>query len=382
MRVLMLSKACVVGAYQRKLEEMVRQAPDLTLCVLVPPSWRDPARGELRLERAHVRGYELRVTPIRCNGNFHLHHYPRLGRELRDFQPDLVHIDEEPYNLATWQALWHARRVGARTVFFTWQNIARRYPPPFSWCERWVLRHADCAIAGTQGAAEVWRAKGYRGPLVVIPQFGVDPDVFAPSPAPRPTDEFVIGFAGRLVEEKGGAWLLESLTGLDGHWRLIIAGEGPQRPALIAQAERLGIAARVTFETRASTEMPAFYQQLDALAVPSLTRPNWKEQFGRVIVEAMACGVPVVGSSSGAIPDVIGEDGLIVPEGDVAALTAALRRLMTAPDLRQELGQRGRERVLRRYTQAQVAAQTVTVYRRVLGQIAEVGESKRNRLNI
>jgi glycosyltransferase involved in cell wall biosynthesis len=371
MRVLMISKACVVGTYQRKLEEMARQAPDLTLCVLVPPVWRDAARGALRLERAHVRGYELRVTPIRFSGNFHLHHYPRLGRELRDFQPDLVHIDEEPYNLATWQALWHARRIGARALFFTWQNIARRYPPPFSWGERWVLRQADCAIAGTQGAAEVWRAKGYRGPLAVIPQFGVDPDLFAPLPAPRSSDEFVIGFAGRLVEEKGGAWLLEALAGLDGRWRLIIAGEGPQRPALIAQAERLGIAGQVTFETRASTEMPAFYRQLDALAVPSLTRPNWKEQFGRVIVEAMACGVPVVGSSSGAIPDVIGEDGLIVPEGDVQALTAALHRLMTAPDLRRELGQRGRARALARYTQAQVAAQTLTVYRRVLGQITD-----------
>jgi len=372
----MLSKACVVGAYQRKLEEMARQAPDLTLRVLVPPVWRDPARGELRLERAHVRGYELRVTPIRLNGNFHLHHYPRLGRELREFQPDLVHIDEEPYNLATWQALWHTRRLGARALFFTWQNIARRYPPPFSWGERWVLRRADCAIAGTQGAAKVWRAKGYRGPLAVIPQFGVDPDIFAPSPAPRSTDEFVIGFAGRLVEEKGGAWLLESLAGLEGRWRLLIAGEGPQRPALIAQAERLGSAARVTFETRASTEMPAFYQQLDALAVPSLTYPNWKEQFGRVIVEAMACGVPVVGSSSGAIPDVIGEDGLIVPEGDVEALRAALRRLMIAPDLRRELGQRGRARVLARYTQAQVAAQTVMVYRQVLGQSADADNSR------
>lgn len=372
MRVLMLSKACVVGAYQRKLEEMARQAPDLTLRVLVPPGWRDPARGELRLERAYASGYELRVTPIRLNGSFHLHCYPRLGREMRDFRPDLVHIDEEPYNLATWQALWHARRLGARALFFSWQNIARRYPPPFSWGERWVLRHADCAIAGTQGAAEVWRAKGYRGLLAIIPQFGVDPDMFAPPAEPRAGGEFVVGFAGRLVEEKGGMWLLQALAQLEGNWRLIIAGDGPQREALLAQAQQLGLSGRVTFETRPSTAMPAFYQQLDALSVPSLTRPNWKEQFGRVIVEAMACGVPVVGSSSGAIPDVIGEDGLIVPEGDVEALAAALRRLMNAPDLRRELGQRGRARVLARYTQAQVAAQTIAVYRQILGGTAEL----------
>jgi glycosyltransferase involved in cell wall biosynthesis len=100
--------------------------------------------------------------------------------------------------------------------------------------------------------------------------------------------------------------------------------------------------------------------------VPSLTRGNWKEQFGRVIVEAMACGVPVIGSSSGAIPDVIGDAGLIVPEGDVRALADGLRRLMHDPDLRRRMGGQGRQRVLARYTQAQVAAQTVAVYRQML----------------
>jgi len=134
MRVLMLSKACVVGAYQRKLEEMAR-LPDIELRVLVPPSWRDD-RGELALERAHVEGYDLRVTPIRFNGHFHAHYYPRFGQEVRAFRPDIVHIDEEPYNLATWHALWHARRSGARTLFFSWQNIARRYPPPVAWLEQ------------------------------------------------------------------------------------------------------------------------------------------------------------------------------------------------------------------------------------------------------
>jgi glycosyltransferase involved in cell wall biosynthesis len=365
MRVLMLSKACVVGTYQRKLEEMAA-LPDVTLRVLVPPAWRDAARGALRLERAHVTGYDLRVTPIRFNGSFHLHHYPQFGREVRAFQPDIVHIDEEPYNLATWHALWHARRAGARTLFFSWQNIARRYPLPFRLGERWVLHTVDYAIAGTQSAADVWRAKGYTGPLAIIPQFGVDPDVFFPAERPRNDETFVVGFVGRLVEEKGGAILLDALARLNGAWRLDVIGEGSQRAALAEQARRLGIADRVTFAAQPSTQMPDFYRRVDTLAVPSLTRPNWKEQFGRVIVEAMACGVPVVGSSSGAIPDVTGEGGLIVPEGDSAALADALRGLQAAPDLRRTLGERGRARVLAHYTQAQVAAQTVAVYRALL----------------
>jgi glycosyltransferase involved in cell wall biosynthesis len=121
----------------------------------------------------------------------------------------------------------------------------------------------------------------------------------------------------------------------------------------------------VTFGTLPSVRMPGYYQGLDALVVPSLTRGNWKEQFGRVIVEAMACGVPVIGSSSGAIPDVIGEAGLIVPEGDVRALADGLRRLAHHPDLRRRMAERGRQRVLERYTQAYVAAQTVAVYRQI-----------------
>jgi len=361
MRVLMLSKACGVGAYQRKLEEIARSG-EVDLRVLVPPGWRDSARGWLPTERAHVEGYDLRVTPIRFNGRFHLHYYPRFGRELAQFQPEIVHIDEEPYNLATWHALWQARRRGARTLFFSWQNIARAYPPPVRLGEQWVLRHVDYAIVGTQGAAEVWRGKGYQGPLAVIPQFGVDPAIFFPRERSY-GGTFTVGLVGRLVEEKGGALLLDALADLGGAWRLDVVGEGPARYPLQAQAQQLRVGDRVTFAALASGRMPGYYQGLDVLAVPSLTRPNWKEQFGRVIIEAMACGVPVVGSSSGAIPDVIGDAGVIVPEGDRRALSAALARLRQSPELRAELGARGRQRVLERYTQAQVAAQTVQVYR-------------------
>ena len=146
MRVLMLSKACVAGIYQPKLEAIA--AGGVNLLVLTPPSWIDE-RGEQKLERAPDQGYELRAIPIRFNGNFHLHHYPSLGSEMRRFQPNVVHIDEEPYNLATWQALYHARRAGAKALFFSWQNFKRRYPPPFRFGEAWVYRHCDYALAGT-----------------------------------------------------------------------------------------------------------------------------------------------------------------------------------------------------------------------------------------
>src|SRR5258707_15589833 len=147
MRILMISKAVVVGIYQRKLEEMAR-LPDVQLTVIVPPFWRDPS-GEVRLERAYTQGYDLRVQPMRFNGNFHLHYFPTLAPCFADIQPQIVHIDEEPYNLAAWHALWLARRTGAKTLFFSWQNILKQYPLPFALGERYVLLHIYYALAGS-----------------------------------------------------------------------------------------------------------------------------------------------------------------------------------------------------------------------------------------
>ncbi len=364
MRVLMLSKACVVGAYQKKLEEMAR-LPELELMVVVPPYWRDE-RGVLELERQYTKGYELVVEPMVLNGNFHLHFYPGLGRQMQRVRPDLVHIDEEPYNLATAHALWLARRAGAKSLFFSWQNLLRHYPLPFRMMERYVLDHANYGIVGNQESGQVWRTKGYQGPLAVIPQFGVDPEIFKPAPRTEGRG-FVIGYVGRLVEQKGIDLLLEALYGLEGTWRAYVLGSGPEGEALRSQAQRLRLANRVSFDDPIpSSQMPTYYHQLDVLVVPSRTRPNWKEQFGRVIVEAMACGVPVIGSDSGEIPNVIGDAGLIFPEEQVEVLRAHLARLLGDPNLQKELARRGRERVLARFTQAQVAAQTYRVYRTVL----------------
>ncbi len=360
MRVVMISKACVVGQYQTKLEELAKLG-EMELTVVVPPVWRDE-RGSLPLERVHTQGYTLRAEPIRFNGQFHWHYYPTLANILRQLRPHVVHIDEEPYNLATFLALRAAQAIHAKTLFFAWQNLSRRYPPPFAWLEQFVLRRADYAIVGNADAETVIRAKGYRGPACVIPQFGVDPDTFAPRPR-QPAAAFRIGYLGRLVAEKGVDGLLRAAATLRGEWQLDVIGSGPAQASLAQLANELGIAPRVHFAAwRPSGEMPAVYSQLDALVVPSRTRPNWKEQFGRVLIEAMACAVPVIGSDCGEIPNVIGDAGLVFPENDIAALGAHLAALQNDPTQRAALGARGRARVLARFTQKRVAEATYRVY--------------------
>jgi glycosyltransferase involved in cell wall biosynthesis len=361
----MISKACVVGEYQRKLEEIACD-PDVELAVIVPPAWKD-ARGMLQLERAHTDGYRLFVDPIRFNGDFHLHYFPTVPHRIAEFKPDIVHIDEEPYNLAAFHALRAARKAGAKSLFFTWQNIERRYPPPFGWLERWVLDHVDHGLAGTAEAAEVWRRKGYHGPIAVLPQFGVDPEIFKPGGPDHDPDHFVIGYAGRLVSEKGLDLLIRASLGLPVRWLIRLAGDGPEREALVALAGILNVGGSLEIlGPMSSSAMPDFYRGLDALVLPARTRPNWKEQFGRVLIEAMASGVPVIGARSGAIPGVIGDAGLTFPEDDVDALRECLVSLVEHPKMRTQLAEAGRARVLAHFTQAQVAARTVAVYKEMM----------------
>jgi glycosyltransferase involved in cell wall biosynthesis len=361
MHVVMVSKALIVGAYQRKAEEIARRGVKLT--VLIPPSWQD-RRGRQVATAHHTEGYTLRTVPLWLNGNFHLHFYPTLARELAQLRPDVLHMDEEPYNLATYRALGVAQRLGISALFFTWQNLLRNYPPPFVWWERANYRRAGHVLAGNQDAAAVLRSKGYSGPLTVLPQFGVDPAIFIPASASPAADAPLrIGYAGGLLPEKGLDLLLQACAKLQGAWQLTLVGEGESRASLVALAAELGVADRVRFDPRLESHaMPVFYQDLDVFVLPSRTLPTWKEQFGRVLIEAMSCAVPVVGSTSGEIPHVVGEAGLLFAEGDVDALHSHIERLLDVPELRAKLGQAGRARVLAHYTMQQIAAQTVEVY--------------------
>ncbi len=369
MRVLMISKALVAGTSQRKLEELAK-CPDVELTVVTPPLWQSDDGSKQMLERLYTSGYRMIVTPIALNGNFHLHYYPQLGKIMREVRPEVVHIDEEPYNVATAQAMFLSQKHKAHALFFTWQNLYRNYPPPFRQIELYNYKHAAAALAGNRDAEKVLRRKGYRGPIHVIPQFGFDTDIYKRSAprAPRATnDPFTLGFIGRLKEEKGLPLMVEALTSLPQYCQAVFIGNGPMKSVLEEQAARLGVTDRVIFKNGVPTyEVPREMERFDVLVLPSITRPNWIEQFGRVLPEAMSCETPVIGSTNGEIPYVIGDAGLVFKEGDAKDLVQCVQKLLDNPELYTDLAKRGRQHVLDNYTQEQIARQTYGVYQEMI----------------
>lgn len=368
MRIVIVSKALVVRAYHEKIAELARLG-DSRITVVIPQRW-----GKYR-EEIENRGYNLIRWKALFNGNPHLHFYPKIAGLLEQEDPDVVHIDEEHYVFVTYQLLKIARKLEKKALFFTWQNIYKKYPFPFSAIERFNLKNADAAIAGNNEAERVLERKGFRKKIFVIPQFGVDEARFCRNEQHLVRKElgldnfFVVGYVGRLVREKGIVDLVKAVAECGKDVRLVVIGDGPLRNELIGTAGKLGAGGQlVIIDHVPSTEVPRYLNCLDCLALPSLTTSRWKEQFGRVLIEAMACEVPVVGSDSGEIPNVIGDAGLIFKERDWRDLAAKIKMLRDKPELRLRLAKAGRERVLKRYTQKKIAEQTYQVYQWLAGE--------------
>lgn len=377
-RILTISKPYVAAAYRNKLT-CLEALGEFDVGLICPPAW-----GAQALETsATPETFWMRTVPIALNGKNHFHWYKGLERAVREFAPDLLNVEEEHYSFVTWQAFRIAARLRIPAVFYTWQNIAKRYPPPFSLIERRIFRQAAAAVCGNHEAAEILRAKGYDGPIAEIPQMGVELARFAPpSSEARPgetrlrqrdalglsRDAFWVGFVGRLVEEKGVQDMVEAVARLTkqsatAHVRALIVGAGPAKADLEARIAALGIGDRVRLlDFVPSHAVPAYLQAVDALCLPSLTRGNWKEQFGRVLVEAMAAEAVPVGSSSGEIPLVIGDSGLVFPEGDVAALANAIGRLATDSSFLEACRRRGAHRVRDLYTNDVIAKRFAAVF--------------------
>jgi glycosyltransferase involved in cell wall biosynthesis len=376
-RVLLISHTCQSETEGQPKAERLAEMADIQLKVITPDRWKH--YGQWRKADQNQRAVRGNVSAERVRwpwvgpAQFYLHWYPRLKRILLEFRPDVIDLWEEPWALVSAHACRLRNRLlpEARIVSETEQNIDKALPFPFERFRTYTLQNADWVVGRNAEAIEIVRARGYGGPADVVPN-AVDAELFRPLDRAQcrkelSVDGFVVGYAGRIVEEKGIADLIDALSLCPDRVNLVLVGSGTAQPQLQARAERLGIRSRVRFlGNRPLEQLPRVMNALDVLVLPSRTTARWKEQFGRVIIEAQACAVPVIGSSSGAIPEVIANAGRVVPERDPAALAAAIKAMMEDSPGPGEMGRIGRRRVEQHYTWLRVAERMADIYRSVI----------------
>jgi len=172
-------------------------------------------------------------------------------------------------------------------------------------------------------------------------------------------DDFLLAFVGRVSSEKGLRYLIDALPRMQSNVRLVVVGEGPERESLQSGVEAMGLGHRVKFVGNMDDPEPAF-RAADVVVVPSL----WNEAFGRVVVEAMGCGTPVIATRVGGMAELFDHErqGLYVDKADTGALADAVSRVQGDPALRSRLSSAGRELALERYSTRSVVTQYASLY--------------------
>ena len=368
-RVLFVSHTYRLGANQRKLDALAKQG--IEVGALVPREWKEQGGLYSGTSFAAARRYDsFRLYPgsvMRSGRKASYLFYPwELGRAVWDFKPHIIHVEQEVYSLTTVQVALAAKLSRAVLVVFGWENVDRKLHYGLTIARNAVISLTDLMICGNVAGGELLRRYGYRGRIEVMPQLGVAPKVFHPRRPVKAGTDLTVGYMGRLVPEKGLDVLLTAVSSLAKkgfRLRCLICGSGPCREPLESLAEDLGISDLIDWNEAVSREkVPDIMEKIDIFVLPSVSVEWWEEQFGLVIPQAMAMGIPVVGSQSGAIPEVIGRDDTIFPEGDQKALAGILKTLILSEEKRRELSEYGIERVKANYTFERIAEQLSEIY--------------------
>nr|WP_246386209.1 glycosyltransferase [Armatimonas rosea] len=372
---MVVSHSCVREVNQQLFIELSR-LPGVELELVVPETWDDEyGKGMFRSGRHPEATFPIHFCPTIKPGHITFHAYPKLPMAaFKKFAPDLVYSTQEPWSLSNLQFLMAARSLKAKFVYHTNQNLLKKYPPPFSWFEQLSYKEACASLAYSEEARQVLLTKGLKGPSFVVP-YGTNVDQFVPGreEALREKlglgDSVVVGYIGRFVEEKGVDLIVKALPKLPANTKILLVGTGSEEQALKSLAKELGVAERVVFTGGVPhNEADKYLRCMDIMALPSLTRPHWKEQFGRVLIEALACEVAVVGSDSGEIPNVVRNTGggLVCKEGSVESLTECLSALVNDPARRLAFAKVGCAVVHSQYTFGAVARQLQGIFAEAL----------------
>jgi glycosyltransferase involved in cell wall biosynthesis len=385
MKILVASHSYIVDLNCEKLRVLANLEPGIEVTIVVPKRWKPGGVMKDVVETRYREEGSFRVVPV---SNFSQNNQGLLsfGADLipllRKFRPDMIQVEQGSKSIAYAEMITLNRLLGlkAKNLFFTWWNLPYTLKFPVSLLESYNLRHTDGIVVGNRDGDEILRHRGYQGEMRIMPQLGVDDSLFRPQPQPElaaqlgiADTDFVVGFVGRFVPEKGLLTLAKALAGLKDHpWKWLLLGRGELKETLLEEAKTLGFADRLIWvESVPHADVYRYINLMNTLVLPSettykfktLTSAGWKEQFGHVLIEAMACQVPVIGSDSGEIPNVIADAGLVFPEGNVDELRDRLSQLMDNRSFAEELGRQGYQRAIVHYTNHALAKELLAFYR-------------------
>lgn len=279
-----------------------------------------------------------------------------LKQQLDELQSQAIWVQEEPTNRVLLDVLSHFRRNPSPRIIGAIAENLFRLRPWRRWTYPRLWRRLDRLMAVASPSVESIRRVGMPASVpadVLVAGATAPPASLTPLPLPldRQPGDFVVGFAGRVCPEKGWNVLFDAVEMLPREFKVAVAGSGPDVEVLQQRLRSSALGGRAAYlGLLPKAELWRFYGALDCLATPHRTFPHWKEQFGGVLADAMALGLPIVGSDSGSIPEVVGPAGLIVPENDAPALAAALRRLRDEPLLHHRFAEEGRARFEREFS--------------------------------
>lgn len=337
--------------------------------------------SNILLKKATFRSLEAAMpVPLRRYWTALLHkagyHYHMLELERSLAEYEVMHTADTWYAFS-YQAALAKRRYGNRLVVTTWENI------PFALEHKSVIRrlkgavkeNADLFLAVSRSSKQALIGEGVsEGRIRVLPM-GVDVWRFAPmekdeglcSELGLAAGDVVFLFVGRLVEEKGILDLISAYSALAKdtslRTKLVVAGEGTMRGRSEELARRLGVSGSVSFiGNQPYMRMPSLYSIADVFVLPSAPTTGWQEQFGMALVEAMACGKPIISTLTGAIPEVVGPAALLVQPREPLGLNEAMRAMALDVRMREGLGERARAMALERYDSGNVADALSSIY--------------------
>lgn len=379
-KILSIGHSYIVGVNRRLVNEIARISDGKWEVHTIVPSRlnNDFRHFEYSPEPKDI--CKISALPVYFDNPIHIMCYDWRISEILQGSWDIVHCWEEPYILAGAQIAYLAPKT-AKLIYYSCQNILKQYQLPFNWSEDYSLTRANAIVGVGKTVVETWLTKlenkNLQKPVVCIP-LGVDLELFKPNPYAKNIVDRIcnwgessiptIGYLGRLTPDKGLPLLLKVLDRLTAAvvpWRCLIVGKGPMENELKEWAklhpDRVRILTNVTHES-----VPDYINAMDMLVAPSQTLPNWREQQGRMLIEAMACNVPVIASDSGEIPNVVGDAGIIVGESDLDGWVKAIQTLIDSPSLRKQLIQAGKERVESQFSWSVIARQKIDLFESLL----------------